>query len=460
MVNNVRNNTGPPGGIGAAAPNAAELASVTGAPLTARPGGWDTDNDGMPNSWELARGLNPNSAADNTLDFDSDGYVNVVEYLNEAGDFPAPVPIIFTGATNNRYAQFSNWKSSDGAGSNWQPGSLDVAIIDNATVVIDSVGQNAGSLILADQPMSTTMLNVNAGWIDTIELVVGAEGTGVVNQTGGEVRSGYVQLGAFGTGQGAYNLSGGRLLTGSLAEGRGVGASFQFTGGILSAEGIGFDLVNQGGIIAPGDRIGGTYVDGNVTLSSSSTLEIEIGGKMPGQYDQFVVDGFTELGGTLRVTLPDQGNGSYMPQLGDDFIFFQGPRAFGDAFDHYELPPLAPGLDWAVHFAEDVAHLLVITAAGTADFNYDHRVDDLDLGTWISAFGTSHHTDNRSGDATGDGRVDGVDFLAWQRQFGAAPLPASGIPEPHAALLAMLAAFGLRFVCHGHGRGLARPCSR
>ena len=59
------------------------------APTTSRPAGWDTDNDGMPNAWEIAHGLNPNTASPDA-DFDNDGYINVVEYLNEAGAFPAP----------------------------------------------------------------------------------------------------------------------------------------------------------------------------------------------------------------------------------------------------------------------------------------------------------------------------------------------------------------------------------
>lgn len=41
----------------------------------------DTDRDGMPDEWETARGLNPNSA-DDSGDDDNDGYTNVEEYLS------------------------------------------------------------------------------------------------------------------------------------------------------------------------------------------------------------------------------------------------------------------------------------------------------------------------------------------------------------------------------------------
>ncbi|MBL8025438.1 MAG: DNRLRE domain-containing protein, partial [Fibrobacteres bacterium] len=43
----------------------------------------DTDNDGMPDFWEDAVGLNKNSASDATGDFNSDGYTNIEKYLND-----------------------------------------------------------------------------------------------------------------------------------------------------------------------------------------------------------------------------------------------------------------------------------------------------------------------------------------------------------------------------------------
>jgi hypothetical protein len=54
----------------------------------------DSDNDGMPDSWEIAHGLNPHDAKDATqLAKNGGGYTNIEVYLNtvaEKGEKPLP----------------------------------------------------------------------------------------------------------------------------------------------------------------------------------------------------------------------------------------------------------------------------------------------------------------------------------------------------------------------------------
>lgn len=50
-------------------------------PENVRATNFDTDRDGMPDSWEIAMGLDPN-VADDKNDKDGDGYTNIEEYLN------------------------------------------------------------------------------------------------------------------------------------------------------------------------------------------------------------------------------------------------------------------------------------------------------------------------------------------------------------------------------------------
>jgi hypothetical protein len=53
------------------------------------------------------------------------------------------------------------------------------------------------------------------------------------------------------------------------------------------------------------------------------------------------------------------------------------------------------------------------------------------------------------GDANGDGKVDGQDWIIWQQQIGPAPALAAGnpvagtVPEPGSLALAALAVAGL-----------------
>ncbi|NLO70355.1 MAG: polysaccharide lyase [Porphyromonadaceae bacterium] len=42
----------------------------------------DTDNDGMPDKWEIANGLNPNDPSDALEDCTGDGYTNIEKYIN------------------------------------------------------------------------------------------------------------------------------------------------------------------------------------------------------------------------------------------------------------------------------------------------------------------------------------------------------------------------------------------
>ncbi|KAA9338187.1 T9SS type A sorting domain-containing protein [Hymenobacter busanensis] len=83
IVGDVLNRTGGIIDVQGGFPHGTPYAQTTGAwpVLQSAPAPTDTDHDGMPDAWETANGLNPNSAADRGLRA-ANGYTNLENYLN------------------------------------------------------------------------------------------------------------------------------------------------------------------------------------------------------------------------------------------------------------------------------------------------------------------------------------------------------------------------------------------
>ena len=388
-----------------------EVGGVPALPALTRAADWDVDHDGMPGQWEVAHGLNPNSSPDRNGDFDNDGYTNLEEYINEVGAWPAPRAIGFSGGVG-RYALNGNWDA-------WQPSRFDVVEINAGVATVDAVGQHAGTLKIASTNANSAQLNISGGRLEVANEVI---------------------IGGAPAAQGVLNLSGGELRTPKLS--KSDAGEFNFTGGVLRTSAVEFGLTNKGGTFAPGASPATTTIMGDLTLNDG-VLEIEIG-KLGGGvlYDRLEVDGKITFGGTLRVKLVDLGEGVYEPQAFDSFgVFFPTSGQTEGEFDAFDLPPLAPGLEWALLPGDVTVFLGVVPTAGNpADFNGDARVDGQDLAAWTSHFGTPLNATHAQGDADLDGDVNGRDFLEWQRQHGAGAPTALSVPEPAAWLLTSIVA--------------------
>jgi pectate lyase len=130
-----------------------EWRALVATPSMARAAGFDSDQDGMPDTWESSHGLNP-ATADNNGDQDSDGYTNLEEYLNELAAFPAPTAILFLGSESERYASARNFGLAGPRGSvlaeaHWQPSRFDLVRVVAPRAVVDAPGQVAGALEVA-----------------------------------------------------------------------------------------------------------------------------------------------------------------------------------------------------------------------------------------------------------------------------------------------------------------------
>lgn len=439
IVNNVRDMTNPPNGVAAADPNAAELAALLATPTTTRAAGFDTDGDGMPNAWETAIGLNPNLASDGKLDFDSDGYTNVEEYLNELGAFPAPAPIAFTGATNGRYAQISNWNIP------FQPSRFDNVVISAGTATVDAVGQDAGSITIAAAGPATAGLSVTAGRLN-------------VRQN--------LNVGGAGGRAGTLTLSGGKLIVSGVIGGE-FGGVFDFTGGTLVAAGVDArNLSSTGGTtgalrqngamsaFAPGDAgiAGRTLVLGNYTLDAG-TLAIDLGGSAAAASYQSVTPAYDNIAVSSTATI-NGGTLSLSRILGYDparLVDHQVISA-GNLTGHFASITgiVVTANKWlAVTYAADGVH---VTATSPGDTNVDGDVDFNDLVALAQSYNQSSKTWSE-GDFTGDGTVGFEDLVALAQSYGTGTnglsaanfgsdwtLAQSLVPEPASAILAAVMA--------------------
>ena len=132
-----------------------EGGGLTKYPMTTRPADWDVDQDGMPGTWEIAHGLDPN-VADNNGDYDADGYTNIEEYINELGAWPAPKSIVWTGGTAGRFELTTNWDL-------WQPSQYDQAEINSGKATVGYIGQLAGTVVAGNTASSNGELAITTG---------------------------------------------------------------------------------------------------------------------------------------------------------------------------------------------------------------------------------------------------------------------------------------------------------
>ncbi|MEZ6073897.1 MAG: multicopper oxidase domain-containing protein [Pirellulales bacterium] len=200
-------------------------------------------------------------------------------------------------------------------------------------------------------------------------------------------------------------------------------------------------VVNRG-VVSPGDSPGVLSVDA-YTQEAAGRLRIELGGTDNGnppapEFDQLQVTGNAVLAGTLDVELVD----GFEPAFGDTFDILTATSVAG-RFDVTKLPDVAEGLGWNVDYQPDRVTLVVWLPG---DGNLDGVVDGLDYLLWAGNYGDDPADvppgAPGNGDYNDDGVVDGLDYLVWASNFGAT-IPATAVPEPSAALLALFGVTGL-----------------
>ncbi|MBA3482427.1 MAG: hypothetical protein H0T51_11480, partial [Pirellulales bacterium] len=318
----------------------------------------------------------------------------------------------------------------EGAGFAMRIGGGGVGVIGTANVD----GANSTFTITGGLQVGSTgpgFLNISAG-----ASVSSANGTvaprGTVTITG--VSSRWTNSANLDIGQSSF-INSQNLLR--LADGGQVQAATILISNGARVEGVGTltgNVSHAGGVIAPGNSAGKLNVTGNYTQTTSSRLQIEIGGVTPAtQHDILDITGSAALGGNLELFVIN----GFAPLPSDTFTILEASTITG-AFSN-----VANGQRRAT--GDGLGSFLVHYGPASA-FN--------PLQVVLSAFQAS-----LAGDFDGDGDVDGGDFLVWQRggspnpmsstdltdwknNYGAPPLVAAslGVPEPSTWVLLSLMA--------------------
>ncbi|MBX3435116.1 MAG: sulfatase-like hydrolase/transferase [Pirellulales bacterium] len=335
--------------------------------------------------------------------------------FNDAGNWLGGTPFGLVGdppAEGWNTGPADNWLASIAAIGPEQ--SISAAIAINTTVLALEVrGEAGGSADLVVEPGVT--LNARNG--------VFASSGGVLRLQGGEintVRDVVIRLGGVFSAHGT--ISGQQASVAHVPELAGLGI---FTPHLKNAGRI--EVRNDLSPSLPGHLT----IDGDFTQFASGELMIDLGsGSAPPQPWVDVSD-VARLGGRLSFVHADPA--SLMPGSGGLFHILHAADGIVGAFATIAGPTLAEGLGWELIYTPQDVYVNIAVGAGQQASN---------LHEWRLSYGTEGS--GLIADFNSDGRVDGTDFLQWQRSFseslGDGSPPAHSIPEPAAIALAFIAA--------------------
>jgi hypothetical protein len=143
-----------------------------GAPIGTPP--VDTDKDGMPDTWEVDYGFNPNDASDAALDFDKDGATNLQEFVAGTNPIDVTKPVLVSAASSGDFKTVTlTFSEAVEAGSATTLANYSVS--PNLAVTAASVKKNVVTLTTAAQTPGAVSYTVTVNnVVDTSKNAVAA----------------------------------------------------------------------------------------------------------------------------------------------------------------------------------------------------------------------------------------------------------------------------------------------
>lgn len=245
-----------------------------------------------------------------------------------------------------------------------QAGGTGTLIISGAATRYNVTGATTSLVIGRDITEGVTPSTGTMTISDGAQVSFPSNGTGSVGFTAGSSGTLHVigagsrlDMGAFlGVGRDYDNNPGGYGLL-NVADGGVVKAASVHVGATATLMGNGAidgSVINDGTII-PGTSPGILSISGDLTLTDSSVLMIEIAGTGAGQYDAIAVGGALHLDGTLRILR----SGSYVPVVGDALNILSFASHTG-SFDNIEFAGFTSGAPLATSFAGGAFQVAVV----------------------------------------------------------------------------------------------------
>jgi T5SS/PEP-CTERM-associated repeat protein len=383
--------------------------------------------------------------------------------------------IIDGGIVQNNNGNVGTGASTDGHvtvsgdGSQWlNSGRLTVGVSGAGTLHITNGGKvvtdghaSIGQIFeegTGDVTVSSSVPGTDSVWqiggrlavgVDLFAIGVAQGGAGTLRiQPGGTVTVGEDTI-VTGIPGDLISLEGGTFTTSEIiafVTGDSADANFEWTSGTLHVGVFHGDLENSAGVLAPGNSIGDTQIQGNYNQLTNGTLEIEIGplGQGP-QNDSVSVTGTATIDGQLNLSLIDGAD----PLPSQTFIILDANTLIG-SFDNIasgQRLTTSDGLgsflvNYGAGSAFDPTQIVLSSFLATAlpgDYNQNGTVDAADYTVWRNNLGSGTALPNDDTVSVGQD-----DYARWKNHFGESTGSGAGsgasaaVPEP--ATLVLLAA--------------------
>ncbi len=352
----------------------------------------DANNDGIPEAWAIANGLNP--AQNNSQVYAPNGYTYLENYLQSLT--PRALP-------SANLAPFTI-STADGRGADAQ-----VDENRNDGGIVSSAGNGtAASLNARWAGASGTRNEYSLLRFDLAKIEAGSIADAALDLTAFRAASGTEQIKVYGL---VHDVANWDWDEQSVVFADAPGLSYDANPGTRGL--IADQMYNLGVLTLTGASEGQTVRFDNPNLAVFLNLSTYFAG--------------TPEAGVVTLILERSNSGGNQSR----FASKEATGLESDALGEFPAGTFAPKL---VLTALEASFL-------ESDFDRNGVVDSNDLAVWRGHFGASGATQSQ-GDANGDQVIDGADFLVWQRQFQGvqSQQPSTSlIPEPTAMTLALIA---------------------